>query len=114
MTTGEVIALIKAFGGGAGGSSGGGVLVVHMVYDEEQDKTYTDKTWKEIYDAPMAVIVTDNIFPDGSIAKSICLVSNISSNGSEYSVSYHSYVGASSIKVNLVTDSENGYLTEAE
>lgn len=29
MTTGEVIALIKAFGGG-GGSSGGGVLVVNI------------------------------------------------------------------------------------
>lgn len=28
MTTGEVIALIKAFGGGGGGSSGGGVLYV--------------------------------------------------------------------------------------
>lgn len=44
MTTGEVIALIKAFGGG-GGSSGGGVLVVHDV-----DGTL-DKTWQEIFNA---------------------------------------------------------------
>ena len=30
MTIGQVIALIKAFGGSGGGSSGGGVLVVHI------------------------------------------------------------------------------------
>jgi hypothetical protein len=41
MTTGEVIALIKALGGG----SGGGVLVV-----TDTDGTL-DKTWQEIYDA---------------------------------------------------------------
>lgn len=45
MNTGEVIALIKAFGGGGGGSSGGGVLVVHDV-----DGTL-DKTWAEIAEA---------------------------------------------------------------
>ena len=45
MTTGEVIALIKAFGGSGGGSSGGGVLVVH-----DADGTL-DKTFKEIHDA---------------------------------------------------------------
>lgn len=47
MNTGEVIALIKAFGGSGGGSSGGGVLVVNI--DEEH--TTLDKTWQEIYDA---------------------------------------------------------------
>ena len=52
MTTGEVIALIKAFGGGGGGSSGGGVLVV---YDVEGT---LDKTWQEIFDADLAVIKT--------------------------------------------------------
>lgn len=51
MTTGEVIALIKAFGGGGGGSSGGGVMVVHDV-----DGTL-DKTWKEIHDAGFCVLV---------------------------------------------------------
>ena len=45
MTTGEVIALIKAFGGGGGGSSGGGVLVVNM------NEGVLDKTWAEIRDA---------------------------------------------------------------
>lgn len=54
MTTGEVIALIKAFGGGSGGggSSGGGVLVVHDV------EGTLDKTWQEIFDADFAVIKT--------------------------------------------------------
>ena len=50
MNTGEVIALIKAFGGSGGGSSGGGVLVVHDV-----DGTL-DKTWQEIHDADFAVL----------------------------------------------------------
>lgn len=45
MNIGEVIALIKAFGGSGGGSSGGGVLVVHDV-----DGTL-DKTWQEIVNA---------------------------------------------------------------
>lgn len=45
MTTGEVIALIKAFGGSGGGSSGGGVLVVHY------ENGVLDKTWQEIHDA---------------------------------------------------------------
>lgn len=40
MTTGEVIALIKAFGGGSGGggSSGGGVLYVTLSQDMALDK----------------------------------------------------------------------------
>lgn len=50
MTTGEVIALIKAFGGSGGGSSGGGVLVVHDVNGT------LDKTYKEIADAGFAVM----------------------------------------------------------
>ncbi len=41
MTTGEVIALIKAFGGG-GGSSGGGVLVVEFDNDGNLDITAGD------------------------------------------------------------------------
>ena len=53
MTTGEVIALIKAFGGG-GGSSGGGVLVVHDV------EGTLDKTWQEIADAGFAILRIDN------------------------------------------------------
>ena len=46
MTTGEVIALIKALSGGGG--SGGGVLVV-----TDTDGTL-DKTWQEITDSWMS------------------------------------------------------------
>ncbi len=53
MTTGEVIALIKAFGGGGGGSSGGGVLIV----TEDGGTGALDKTWQEIHDAEVALIV---------------------------------------------------------
>jgi pyrroline-5-carboxylate reductase len=57
MNTGEVIALIKAFGGG-GGSFGGGVLVVHDVNGT------LDKTWNEIKAAALnqgvAVQVSEN------------------------------------------------------
>ena len=53
MNTGEVIALIKAFGGGGGGSSGGGVLVVNETVDGD---THTlDKTYEEIMAAGFAV-----------------------------------------------------------
>lgn len=55
MTTGEVIALIKAFGGGSGGggSSGGGVLVVNVTGTESDNhRIYTcDKTAGEILSA---------------------------------------------------------------
>ena len=65
MTTGEVIALIKAFGGG-GGSSGGGGLVVHATASDELyrgsapsvvNALTLDKTWQEIYDADAVSIV---------------------------------------------------------
>ena len=104
MTTGEVIALIKAFGGSGGGSSGGGVLVVNMVDD------YTDKTWKEIHDAPMAVIVQD-----GGSFKFTGPVLHVGYNSNEYSVIFCSYMPNGNItSTKLVTDSENGYLTWAE
>lgn len=100
----------------AGGS--GGVLVVHMVYDEEKDIASTDKTWKEIHDAPMAVIVDDNEYPGSSAVKSINLVAYVSSKNGNYFVVYYVHskledrvtVG----EVILVTDSENGYLTYSE
>lgn len=53
MNTGEVIALIKAFGGSGGGSSGGGVLVVNVT---TSGNTMTlDKTWQEIHDSSVPV-----------------------------------------------------------
>ena len=105
----EIAAIAEMFSNMAGGSSGGGVLVVHMVHDEEKDNDYTDKTWKEIYDAPMAVIVQEE-----SVAKvkRISLVETVANNGSVYGAVY--YDRSISDMVSLVTDSENGYLTWAE
>ena len=62
MTTGEVIALIKALSGGGG--SGGGVLVVNGT------ETMLDKTWQEIHDAMLSrgVVVQ---FDDGYITNNI-------------------------------------------
>lgn len=59
MTTGEVIALIKAFGG-SGGGSGGGVLVVNVTEDG-----VCDKTWQEIHDAFVSTGVVFSI--DGTL-----------------------------------------------
>lgn len=76
MNTGEVIALIKAFGGSGGGSSGGGVLVVHI------DENLTlDKTWQEIHDAMLsggAVYVSRN----GGVS----VFTFAGNNGSQYHV----------------------------
>lgn len=99
--------------GSGGGSSGGGVLVVNMV-DE-----YTDKTWKEIYDAPMAVIVEESSIPGIGTSKLINIVARVIHNGSEYSVFYYVYSISTPSEytideIKLVTDSENGYLTWAE
>lgn len=55
MTIGEIIALIKAFGGSGGGSSGGGVLVVHIAMDG--DYWVCDKTAYEIWTATQSGIV---------------------------------------------------------
>jgi hypothetical protein len=67
MTTGEVIALIKAFGRG-GGSSGGGVLVVH---ETVSGGTHTlDKTWQEIHDfSGISVVISDTPDGDGTLRK---------------------------------------------
>ena len=50
MTTGEVIALIKAFGGGSGGGGTGGVLVVHIT-NPESGVYVADKTYNEVLTA---------------------------------------------------------------
>lgn len=63
MTTGEVIALIKALGGSGGGGSGGGVLVVHI----NTESGVLDKTWNEIKAADVAVIVYSRVSDVGSM-----------------------------------------------
>lgn len=114
----EIAAIAEMFANMAGGSSGGGVLVVNMVYDEEKGNDYTDKTWKEIYDAPMAVIVEEDPLPDGANVKNINHVVRTYQDSNEYAVFYYVHSkGQDKVlagEVKLVTDSENGYLTYAE
>lgn len=93
MTTGEVIALIKAFGGGGGGSSGGGVLVVDV-----DSNGVLNKTYKEIADAGISVMRTNH----GDEYYDFLWLTSYGYDG--YSGYYVSYDSDS-----FVTDSENGY-----
>lgn len=93
MTTGEVIALIKAFGGGGGGSSGGGVLVV-----DADSNGVLNKTYKEIADAVVSIMrmkIDDKSYD-------FCWLKGFGYD--EYSGYYVKYDSDT-----FVTDSENGY-----
>lgn len=107
MNTGEVIALIKAFGGGGGGSSGSGVLVVH---ETVSGGTHTlDKTWQEIHDADFAVVVSD-IPPIKSIQPIVSIGAGI--NDIPYIATVYNYDKASATP--YTTPSANGYPSYTE
>lgn len=98
-------AIIDNGSGGGGGGGGGGVLVVTL----DEDTHTLDKTWKEIHDAPYAVIqIIDSTY--GHRFMSIYAV--------DYSEGQYAVVAASaeidppSITYNMevfFTNSENGY-----
>lgn len=93
MNTGEVIALIKAFGGGGGGSSGGGVLMVHDV-DGTLDKTYAEI--KAASNEGIVVVLRE----DG-----ILYLSGAYFEYGTYYASFFAYQNGADYE----TDSENGY-----
>lgn len=97
MTTGEVIALIKAFGGGGG--SGGGVLVVHTT--ASGTRSTMDKTFKQIEDGMTSggVVVVDEA-PGVS-----CVVSTVLGTHKESGV-YEVYAYGD---ITYSADSEDGY-----
>lgn len=103
MTTGEVIALIKAFGGGGGGSSGGGVLVVHM------SAGTLDKTWAEIADAvsekPVLIIFVNDVNRTTTVLY-VTGVQRASKAGEKYYVTAFSPV-AGGIEYSIVTFAAN-------
>lgn len=73
MTTGEVIALIKAFGGSGGGGGGSSVLVVNVTEESSGGRTvYTlDKTAGEILSAANANdLIIIRLSSDNSIDQS--------------------------------------------
>lgn len=100
MTTGEVIALIKAFGGSGGGSSGGGVLVVH-----QDENGVLDKTWQEIHDAGVSVLLVN---VDSKVYVNHCM--DIDSHGSAWSVLYaNTERDGTTFTSHYVASSANGY-----
>lgn len=105
MNTGEVIALIKAFGGSGGGSSGGGVLVVHEV-DGALDKTY-----KQIIDALHSNgVILEWAHENGTIE--VYWVADYGEGDGAYSISFHtnSAETTSGGKFHYYfAESENGY-----
>ena len=91
MTTGEVIALIKAFGGSGGGSSGGGVLVVGV----NGDTGALDKTAGELLAAFTNGFVVFNEEIDGNIYGAIMVYAHYKPNETkQYSFGFYmgSYV----------------------
>ncbi len=52
--------IVDAIGSGGGGGTGGGVLVVGATMNETTMTVTLDKTWKEIHDAPFAIIVINS------------------------------------------------------
>lgn len=104
MTTGEVIALIKAFGGSGGGSSSGGVLVVTETYDGNHSTL--NKTWQEIHDAVVGgqMVVFQFTNDDGIFWNYLSSVESVSGY---YAVNV--FNSGSLANVNYGTDSANGY-----
>lgn len=96
---GNVLTVVNGAWGKAAPS--GGVLVVNAVYDETTEVTTLDKTWKEIHDADFAVAKwsTEN-------EAIIAIIDGIGIADGHYSVS----AGGGE---DYVTDSENGYPTDA-
>lgn len=98
MTTGEVIALIKALSGG-GGSGGGGVLVV-----TDTDGTL-DKTWQEIHDAFVAGSV--RIQKQSGKSTALMNVKTVGAARDGYGIMCDNYTTNQSYS----TDSADGYPT---
>jgi hypothetical protein len=103
MTTGEVIALIKAFGGGGGGSSGGGVLEITV----DGDTGAFNKTWQEIHDAVMSgklcilVDLMDGVNVGTHMVTDAYMAAPPGSGNIEYNVA--------TVNSFATTDSANGY-----
>ena len=104
MTTGEVIALIKAFGGG-GGSSSGGVLVVH-----QDENSVLDKTWQDINDAGLSVL----FFNDGS-RKYVAYCTSVEAKPPKWSVVYaYAESDGTVYTMTYIADSADGYPAYSE
>lgn len=88
--------------GGGGGQGGSNVLVVHVDWGTE----LLDKTWQEISDADVAVVVDAS----GENTKLVNLIEEIGSNNGTYGVAYFSPVGDGTVvRTDFTTNSASGY-----
>lgn len=92
--------IIDASGGGGGG--GGGVLVVGM----DMQTMTLDKTWKEIHDAPLAVI---KMFPDENTTSIAIINETDIVGGNDYKLRAFSMGVGSPSSVSFVATSADGY-----
>lgn len=109
MNIGEVIALIKAFGGSGGGSSGGGVLVVNM----DTATGTLDKTWQEIHDALAQGIPCVILYAEDGYVEQDLIVSVMASAG-YYSVIALTAHGTTPFAGKLTAASADGYPAYSE
>ena len=99
MTTGEVISLIRAFGGG--GSSGGGVLEITI----DSETFALNHTWQEIHDAMMSGKLCILMEEDDSNVYPHIVTDVFMSSAPGGTTSY----GVSTTNTFASTDSANGY-----
>lgn len=78
------------------GLASGGVLLVNAIEDETAQTTTLDKTWQQIHDAAIAVVVIEN-----ETGQSKGCVESVNSLDTDYKVA----VGTDG----YITDSPNGY-----
>jgi len=102
MKAGQIIALIKAFGGSSGGGGSDSVLVVHNV-----DGTL-DKTWQEIHDAFVSGKVVSMLVDNGG-NYFFAIATNIFENDGESYYVYFSFVDGEVLSDGFATTTATGY-----
>lgn len=105
--TGDVITANKLNhieDGIAGAGGGGGVLVVSAVYDEQTDTTTLDKTWQEIHDATVPIMVQEN-----PLGKMFAYVGFVGQTQNEYFVLFANYSADEVVMSTYACNSANDY-----
>lgn len=102
--TGDVITANKLNHIEDGIANGGGVLVINAYFDEQTDKATLDKTWQEIHDAIIPIIVQDSPF-----GETISYISGTLQVQSNYAVLSANFDADGLVMSTYVCDSADGY-----
>lgn len=104
--TGDVITANKLnhIEDGIAGAGGGGVLVINAYYDEQTDKATLDKTWQEIHDATVPIMVQEN-----PLGKMFAYVGIVGQTQNEYFVLSANYSADEVIMSTYTCNSANDY-----